>query len=412
MLSFWKRLGPGLVTGASDDDPSGIATYAVAGAAWGYGTLWTAVLTLPLMVAVQLVCARIGMVCGIGLTGALRRHYPRWMLTAICLVLLSANVFNIAADLAGMADAVAMFAPIPVLVSVPLIGGAIIAFTIFTRYGTFSSYVKWSTLVLFSYAVASVLARPDWREALLRSFVPQFQWSRAYVTTIVAILGTTISPYLFFWQASHEVEAEKAMGRHTRSQRRGATDAELGNARDDVIVGMTFSNLVQFFVIMGTAATLHRTGATNIETTRQAAEALRPLAGDASYWLFGVGIVGSGLLAVPILAGSASFAIAELRGWRAGLDEPFRRARRFYAVFGAAVAIGIVLDLFKASPIRMLYYSAIVNGLAAPPLMIVIMLIANNSKVMGTRVNPRTLNILGWTATALMTAAAIAIAVV
>ncbi len=407
-LGLWKKLGPGLVTGASDDDPSGIATYAVAGAAWGYATLWTAVLTLPLMVAVQLVCARIGMVCGIGLTGAIRRHYPQWLLTSICLVLLSANVFNIAADLAGMADAIAMLVAIPELVSVPLLGVAIIAFTIFSRYETFAKYVKWSTLVLLSYVAASLLARPDWREALRRSFFPQIHWSRGYVTMLVAILGTTISPYLFFWQASHEVEAEKAMGRRTRRSRRGATDGELDDARTDVIVGMTFSNLVQFFIIIGTAATLFRSGAHDIETTRQAAEALRPLAGDAAYWLFGVGLISSGILAVPILAGSASFAIAELRGWRSGLDEPFNRARRFYVVFGTAIAIGIALNLLNVSPIRMLYYSAIANGLAAPPLMIIIMLVANNERVMGERTNTRSLNVLGWAATALMATAALA----
>jgi NRAMP (natural resistance-associated macrophage protein)-like metal ion transporter len=410
--AIWKKLGPGLVTGASDDDPSGIATYAVAGAAWGYGTLWTAVLTLPLMVAVQLVCARIGMVCGTGLTGALRRHYPRWLLTSICLVLLAANIFNIAADLAGMADAITMFAPISSLASVPAIGAAIIAFTILTRYDTFARYVKWSTLVLLSYVAAAALAHPDWREALVRSVVPEVQWSRQYVSTIVAVLGTTISPYLFFWQASHEVEAEKAIGRRTRSSRRGATDLELDDARTDVIVGMSFSNAVQFFIILTTAATLFRHGLRDIETTRQAAEALRPIAGDGAYWLFAVGLIGSGLLAVPILAGSASFAIAELFGWRSGLDEPFRRARRFYVVFGAAIALGIGLNLLKASPIQMLFYSAIANGLAAPPLMIIIMLVANNRRVMGTRTNPAALNALGWMATALMVAATVAMILV
>src|SRR5205807_651656 len=202
-------------------------------------------------------------------------------------------------------------------------------------------------------------------------------------TTVVAILGTTISPYLFFWQASHEVEAEKALGRQTRSQRRGATPAELADARDDVVVGMTFSNLVQYFIILATASTLFRAGYRDIQTTRQAAEALRPVAGDASYVLFAIGLIGSGLLAVPILAGSASFAIAELLGWRAGLDEPFRRARRFYIVFGAAIAVGIALNVFNASPIRMLFYSAILNGVAAPPLMVVIMFVANNERVMG-----------------------------
>jgi NRAMP (natural resistance-associated macrophage protein)-like metal ion transporter len=401
-VSFLEKLGPGLVTGASDDDPSGIATYAVAGARFGYATLWTAILTLPLMIAVQLVCARIGMVCGVGLTGALRRHYPRWLLYAICVLLLVANIFNIGADLGAMADALSMLTGIPAWVSVPLFGVAIVVFTTYTSYVTFAKYVKWSTLVLFSYIFSAVLSHPDWSAGLYRTFVPELQWTSAYLTTIVATLGTTISPYLFFWQASHEVEAEKAMGRRSRSSRRGATDEELADARTDVITGMSFSNLVQFFIILATASTLHRAGHRDIETTRQAAEALRPLAGNAAYILFAIGLIGSGLLAIPVLAGSASFAIAELRGWRAGLNEPFRRARRFYLVFGAAVAIGIALDVFSASPIRMLFYSAILNGVAAPPLMIIIMIVANNPRVMGERTNTRTLNVLGWLATALM----------
>src|SRR5437870_2227807 len=210
------KLGPGLVTGASDDDPSGIATYAVAGASLGYATLWTAVLTLPLMIAVQLICARIGMVCGVGLTGALRRHYPRWLLWAVCIMLLAANVFNIAADLGGMADALSTLTRIPPVVSVPAFGVAIVVFTISASYANFAKYVKWSTLTLFSYIVAALMAEPDWPAALYGTLVPDLNWSREYLTTVVAILGTTISPYLFFWQASHEVEAEKALGRRTR----------------------------------------------------------------------------------------------------------------------------------------------------------------------------------------------------
>jgi NRAMP (natural resistance-associated macrophage protein)-like metal ion transporter len=405
--SLWERLGPGLVTGASDDDPSGIATYAVAGAQWGYATLWTAVLTLPLMVAVQLVCARIGMVCGVGLTGALRRHYPRPLIATICIVLLGANIFNIGADIGGMADAVSLVVPIPAVLSVPLFGVAIVLFTVLTSYSTFARYVKWSTLVLFSYIFASILARPNWTIGLWRTIVPEWHWTTGYFTTIVAILGTTISPYLFFWQASQEVEAEKAMGRLTRRQRRGATDRELADAQADVVVGMTFSNVVQYFIILATASTLFRAGIHDIETTAQAAEALRPLAGQAAYVLFAIGLIGSGLLAIPILAGSASFAIAELRGWRAGLDQPFHRARRFYIVFAAAVIVGIALDLFSASPIRMLYYSAILNGLAAPPLMVIIMMVANDRRVMGNRTNSIALNVLGWGATALMWMAAV-----
>jgi NRAMP (natural resistance-associated macrophage protein)-like metal ion transporter len=408
VLRLLRKLGPGLVTGASDDDPSGIATYAVAGASLGYSTLWTAVVTLPLMVAVQLVCARIGMVSGVGLTGTLRRHYSRAILHGTCVLLLVANVFNIGADLGGMADAVTMLSGAPRLVPVLLFAGAIIAFTVYASYEAFAKYVKWITLTLFTYILSALVSTPDWRAGLYRAFVPDLQWSSEYLTTVVAILGTTISPYLFFWQASHEVEAEKALGRRTRSSRRGATEEELHDARADVIVGMTFSNLVQFFIILATASTLHRAGVRDIQTTRQAAEALRPIAGNAAYALFAAGLIGSGLLAIPVLAGSASFAIAELLGWRAGLDEPFRRARAFYAVFGAAIVIGTVLVMVSASPIRMLFYSALLNGIAAPPLMALIMLIANNDRVMGKWTNTPALNVLGWTATALMAAAGIA----
>jgi NRAMP (natural resistance-associated macrophage protein)-like metal ion transporter len=407
VLRFVKKLGPGLVTGASDDDPSGIATYSVAGASFGYRTLWTAAITLPLMVAVQLVCARIGMVSGVGLTGALRRHYPRALLYATCVLLLVANIFNIGADLGGMADAMTMLSGGPQIVPLLLFGAAIIVFTVYASYGAFAKYVKWTTLALFSYILSAFVARPDWRAGLHHVFVPDLQWSARYLTTVVAILGTTISPYLFFWQASHEVEAEKALGRRTRSARRGATAEELSDARDDVIVGMTFSNVVQFFIILATASTLYKAGIRDIQTTRQAAEALRPIAGDSAYLLFAIGLIGSGLLAIPVLAGSASFAIAELLGWRAGLDEPFRRARRFYVVFGAAIIVGTALVLFSASPIRMLFYSALLNGIAAPPLMMLIMLVANDERVMGKRTNTRTLNVLGWAATALMTAAGI-----
>jgi len=408
VLRFVKKLGPGLVTGASDDDPSGIATYAVAGASFGYSTLWTAALTLPLMVAVQLVCARIGMVSGVGLTGTLRRHYPRLLLQATCMLLLVANVFNIGADLGGMSDAVTMLSGAPRFIPLLIFAGAIIVFTVYASYAAFAKYVKWTTLTLFSYVLSAIVSTPDWRAGVYRAFVPDIQWSARYLTAIVAILGTTISPYLFFWQASHEVEAEKALGRRTRSSRRGATNEELADARADVIVGMTFSNLVQFFIILVTASTLHTAGGRDIHTTRQAAEALRPIAGDAAYLLFAAGLIGSGLLAIPVLAGSASFAIAEMVGWRAGLDEPFRRARRFYVVFSAAIAIGMALVLFSASPIRMLFYSALLNGVAAPPLMALIMIVANDVRVMGKWTNTPALNLLGWTATALMAVATIA----
>jgi len=405
------KLGPGLITGASDDDPGGIATYTIAGAALGYSTLWTVVVTVPLMIAVQLVCARIGMVCGVGLTGALRRRYPRALLVAVCLVLVAANVFNISADLRGMADAFEMLTGVPSLPMVILFGAAVVVFTVYTRYVTFARYVKWATLTLLAYFGAVVLAHPRWPDVLRHALLPPLHWSGDYATTIVAILGTTISPYLFFWQASQEVEAEKALGRRTRRQRRGATPQELRDARTDVAVGMTFSNCAAFAIIVTAGATLYRAGQRDIETTRQAAEALKPLAGNLAYLLFAIGLIGSGLLAIPVLAGSASFAIAELRGWRSGLDEKPRRAKRFYGVFAAAVAVGVVLDVVSASPIKMLFYSAILNGVAAPPLLVVIMLVANNRRVMGEWTNSRSLNVLGWLATILMTVAAATFAV-
>ena len=405
--ALWKRLGPGLITGASDDDPAGIGTYTVAGASLGYSTLWTTFVTLPLMVAVQLVCARIGLVCGTGLTGALRRHYPRPLLVGACVMLLGANVFNIAADLSAMADAAQMLTRLPTelfMVGFPV---AIVLFTVYSSYASFSKYVKWTTLALLTYIVAAILAKPPWREVLIATGTPQTHWSRDYLRTIVALLGTTISPYLFFWQASSEVEEEKAMGRKTRAARRGATDEELQSARDDVTTGMVFSNLIMFFIVVTTGSTLYRRGLHDVESTRQAAEALLPLAGAAAYWLFAIGLIGSGLLAIPVLAGSASFAVAELLGWRAGLNEPFRRARRFYGLFAAAVGLGIALDLFRVSPIRMLFWSAIVNGLAAPPLLVLIMIVSNDRRVMADRTNPAVLNVLGWGTAVLMTLAAI-----
>ena len=306
LVRYFRILGPGLVTGAADDDPSGITTYSVAGASLGYGMLWMAVATFPLMAAVQLICARIGLVTGHGLAAAIRRHYPRPFIYVACLLLLVANVFNIAADLSGMAGVTHMLTGVPALVSVPVLGLIILLTTIYATYAAFAQYLKWLTAVLFAYVATAFLARPDWREIALATFVPRLSWDSLYITTMVAVLGTTISPYLFFWQASHEVEEEKALGRRLIAQRRGATAHELADARLDVVTGMFFSNLVMFFIILATGATLHAAGQTQIEDARHAAEALRPLAGDAAYLLFALGLIGTGLLAVPILAGSAS----------------------------------------------------------------------------------------------------------
>ena len=409
LVRYFRVLGPGLVTGASDDDPSGITTYSVAGASLGYATLWTAIITFPLMAAVQLVCARIGLVTGRGLAGSVRSHYPRSLLYVACLLLLVANVFNIAADLAAMADSAELLTGLPSLAFVLIFGAAIITLTIWTTYAVFAGCLKWLTAVLFAYVIAGFLAHPDWPAALEATLVPTLRFDRDFIATIVAILGTTISPYLFFWQASQEVEEERARGRRTLRQRRGATAEELNDARLDVATGMFFSNLVMYFIILVTASTLYRSGERSIESSRQAAEALRPLAGDAAYVLFALGIIGTGLLAIPVLAGSASYAVAELFAWRSGLDYTPPQARRFYLVLFAAVTAGVLLDFLGMNPIHMLFLSAIVNGMLAPPLLILVMLVGNNRAIMGAHVNTRWMNVFGWLAAAAMTAAALAL---
>ena len=408
LVRYFRILGPGLVTGAADDDPSGIATYSVAGAALGFGMLWMALLTFPLMAAVQLICARIGLVSGRGLAAAIRDHYPRPYLYAACLLLLIANVFNIAADLSGMAGATQMLTGVPRLVSVPVLGLLILLGTVYAAYVTLARYLKWLTAALLAYVVTAFLVKPDWGEVARATLIPHMRWDALYVTTMVAVLGTTISPYLFFWQASHEVEEEKARGRRTVAARRGASAQQLAAARLDVTTGMLFSNVVMFFIMLTTGATLHASGRTEIQTAREAAEALRPLAGDGAYLLFGVGLIGTGLLAVPVLAASASFAIAEMFRWRSGLDLSPRRGRYFYIVFGGAVIAGMALSLAGTSPIRMLFLSALINGLLAPPLLLLVMLVGSNPAVMGTRTNGPWLNVLGWLTTALMFAAAVA----
>jgi NRAMP (natural resistance-associated macrophage protein)-like metal ion transporter len=408
LVRYFRVLGPGLVTGAADDDPSGITTYSVAGASLGYGLLWMAVLTFPLMTAVQLICARIGLVTGRGLAAAIRDHYPRPYIYVACLLLLVANVFNIAADLSGMAGVTQMLTGVPPLVSVPVWGFLILLATIYSAYATLAQYLKWLTAALFAYVVTAFMVKPDWGEVARAALIPHLRWDSLYVTTMVAVLGTTISPYLFFWQASHEVEEEKARGRRTVAQRRGATAHELSDARLDVATGMFFSNLVMFFIVLTAGATLHASGRTEIESAREAAEALRPLAGDAAYLLFAVGLIGTGLLAVPVLAGSASFAIAELFGWSSGLNLRPWRGRWFYLVFAASVIAGMSLNLAGTNPIRMLFLSALLNGLLAPPLLLLVMLVGSNRAIMGECTNGPWLNVLGWLTTALMFVAAIA----
>jgi NRAMP (natural resistance-associated macrophage protein)-like metal ion transporter len=405
---FFSHLGPGLITGAADDDPSGISTYSVAGATFGYGPLWTALFSFPLMTAVQLMCARLGMVTGRGLAGVVRRRYSRWVLWGTCALLVVANAINIGADLAGMGEAMGMVTGIDAKVWMPLFALAIVSFLSFTDYQHIARIFKWLTLVLFSYVLAALLARPDWPATLRATLVPRIVWSRDYLATFVAILGTTISPYLFFWQAAQEVEEERRQGRRSVGQRKGATDAELRRSFLDVATGMFFSNFVMYFIILTTAITLHAHGETRITTAQEAAQALRPLAGDAAYWLFTLGIVGTGMLAVPVLAGSCAYAIGEALAWRVTLSDRPRYARKFYGVIAAAMLIGLALDTFGLDAITMLFWSAVVNGVLAPPLIVVVALLTSDPSVMGERVNPPLLRWLGWTTAAVMTAATVA----
>ena len=404
---FLKVLGPGFISGAADDDPSGIGTYATAGASLGFATLWTALLTFPLMAAVQLVCAKIGMVTGKGLAGVLRQHYPRWILYGAVTGLFVANTINVGADLAAIAAAINLLVPpLPIAPLVPPIGLGILALQIWGSYRLIARIFKWLTLALFAYIGAAFFARPDWGTVLAATFLPTIRLDQAFLLTLVAILGTTISPYLFFWQATQEVEEEVSMGRTQLWRRRGATDGELRYAALDVNVGMFFSILVMYFVMLATAATLHQAGKTDITSATDAAQALRPLAGDLSSVLLAVGLIGSGVLAVPILSGSAAYALSEAFGWKYGLDQNPARAKQFYAVIAVATLVGIGIDYLGINPIDALFFTAVVNGFVAPPLLIMIMLVANNRKIMGKRRNSRLTNVLGWAAVAILFLAA------
>ena len=405
---FFGQLGPGLITGAAVDDPSGIATYSVSGAGFGYGPLWTALFCFPLMAAVQLMCSRLGMVSGRGLAAVVRRRYSRWVLWGACLLLLTANVINIAADLGGMAEATQMVTGLPAAVLTPIFAGLIVAALFWTSYRFLARVFKWLTLVLFAYVITAFLARPDWGAVLRATFIPDIQWSSEYLSVLVGILGTSISPYLFFWQAAQEVEEERAAGRTTVAQRQGATREELRCARTDVLTGMFFSNFVMYFIILTTAATLHAHGITKITTASQAAEALKPLAGKGAYWLFSLGLIGTGMLGVPVLAGSSAYAISEAMSWRASLDRKPALAPKFYGVLAVAMALGVGLDYMGLDAVKMLFWSAVANGVLAPPLIVLVVLLTSDSGVMGEHVNPPLLKWLGWLAAAIMSAAAIA----
>ncbi|MFL6373446.1 MAG: Nramp family divalent metal transporter [Pyrinomonadaceae bacterium] len=402
------RLGPGLITGASDDDPSGIATYTQAGAALGLATLWTAVLTLPLMIAVQHTCAKVGMCSGRGFASVLKTYYSKWLLYPAVLGLLVANTINVGADLTAIAAAINIFVPLPIWVLVLPIAVGIMVLEIWGSYKLIVRIFKWLTVTLFAYIVSAFLAGPNWSEVLRATVIPNFTFSSAYITTIVAILGTTISPYLFFWQASQEVEEEYCTGRTTLTQRKGATAAEMRKEVLDTVTGMIFCNVVFYFVILAAASTLHPAGKTEIKTAAEAAEALRPLAGNLATTLFAIGLIGSGLLAVPVLAGSAAYAVSETFDWRAHLNDKPSSSSRFYGVIAASTLIGVAIGIADVNPMSALFWTAVINGVVAPPLLVTVIFVANNKKVMQGRANGVWVNILVGLAAVLMFAAAIA----
>jgi NRAMP (natural resistance-associated macrophage protein)-like metal ion transporter len=403
---FFADLGPGLISGAADDDPSGISTFSVVGASFGYATLWTALLSFPLMVSVQMMCARLGMVSGRGLAGVLRRHYPRWVLWGGCALLVSANVVNIGADLGGMAESTEMLTGVDALVWTPVFATIIAALLVWSSYRSIVRVFKWLTMALFAYILAAFFSHPDWGTVIRSTFVPSFTWSRPFLASVVAILGTNISPYLFFWQAAQEVEEERNMGRNTVAERSGASDLELRKSRYDILIGMFFSNLVMYFIIVTTAATLHANGRTSITTAREAAESLRPLAGNAAAFLFSLGLIGTGMLGVPVLAGSCAYAIAEAGSWRGSLEDRPGRSGKFYLVLLASMLLGMVLNYLGLNAVKLLFLSAVVNGVLAPPLVVLVVLLTSNKAVMDDRVNPPVLRWLGWVTATLMFLAA------
>jgi NRAMP (natural resistance-associated macrophage protein)-like metal ion transporter len=382
VVRIFRLMGPGVITGAADDDPSGIATYSIAGAQLGTRLLWTSLLTWPLMGAVQMMCARIGMVTGEGLASGLRRKIPRWVCIVFVFALLIANTINVGADLSGMADAAELLTGWNSHIFVIVFGVLIAVVTVRFRYHQIAAVLKWLVLSLGAYVLTCFFIRPDWKAVFHDTLVPSWPADRETWGTIVAILGTTISPYLFFWQAAQEVEEEDAKGRRMVVMREGVTSSEILNRKIDVGLGAFFSNVVMFFVILCCATTLHKHGITNITSTKEAAEALRPLAGNFGTFLYTSGLIGVGCLAIPTLAGSAAYAFAETFDWTEGLDKPFEGAHEFYLALIISIGCGIVMDFLNLSPIKTLYWTAIINGLLAPFLLVGIYLVATDTKLM------------------------------
>jgi NRAMP (natural resistance-associated macrophage protein)-like metal ion transporter len=407
--SFLRKLGPGLITGAADDDPSGIATYSQAGAQFGLNMLWTTLITFPLMVGIQIVSARIGCVTGEGLAANIRRLFPRWILLVVVSLLVVANTINIAADIAAMGEALQLVIDGGEHGHAVVFGVLSLLLQVFIPYQRYVRLLKWLTLSLLAYVAVAFSVHIDWIPAIRKSLAPELSFNPEFVAVVVAVFGTTISPYLFFWQASQEVEelrggnASAALNSSPERARR-----HLRRIKIDTYVGMGFSNLIAFFIILSTAVTLHVAGITQIQTSAQAAEALRPLAGNFAFLLFSLGIIGTGMLALPVLAGSAAYAMADSFGWKQGLDRKLLEAKEFYGIIILATAGGVLLDFTPIDPIKALFWSAVINGVISVPIMAVMMLMAVRPEVMGPFVIRRSLKVLGWLSVLVMLVAVVA----
>ncbi|HET8548486.1 MAG TPA: divalent metal cation transporter [Bryobacteraceae bacterium] len=408
LLRLIRQFGPGVISGAANDDPSCIVTYSIAGATFGYLTLWTSLFAMPLIAAVQLMCSRLGMVSGRGLAGAVRVNYSKWILFPLCALLAVANVIELGADLGGMADVTQMLTGISASFWILLYGITVAGLLFLLSYSRIQRIFKWLCLALFAYVAAGFLSRPDWRDVAWNTFVPQVRWSREYLSVLVAVLGATLSPYFLFWQASQEVEAEYSIGRRTVAERRGASAAELDRSRLDVFAGSFISKLITYFITMTTAATLFAAGQREIRTAKDAAAALQPLAGDGAFLLFAIGVIGTGMLAVPVLAGSCAYAWSEAMRWRASLEVKPRFAPNFYAVLFVAVVIGLTLIYTGLNVVQMLFWASIVNGLLAPVCILLVVLLTTNAKVMNGSPIRGWLRVFGWLSFAVTAVAAVA----
>jgi NRAMP (natural resistance-associated macrophage protein)-like metal ion transporter len=412
---FFRALGPGIITGAADDDPSGIGTYSSVGAQFGFGLIWLAPWLLPLMTAVQEACARIGIVTNKGLAGVLLRHYKKWVVFSIVVLLIIANVANIGADISAMAASIRLLAPVNFTATAIILTILIIAIEIAIPYKNYAKILKWLALSLFAYIITGFIIHPDWAMIFKEALIPQLTFNKTYIFAIVAVFGTTISPYLFFWQTSEEVEENKLIGKSKIDDQGNPISHKLtdriGHMRTDVRTGMIFANITFFFIVLTTAKVLNANGITDIESAEQAALALRPFAGDQAFLLFALGIVGTGLLAIPVLAGSGAYALAELMNWREGLEQKFSRAKAFYCVITLSILVGLGINFIGINPMKALYYSAFLNGVIAVPLLFVIMIVGNDKRIMGRETHPKWVKVFGWSAFLFAAIAVVAVVV-